>query len=188
MSRFFDIIRKELFNGKMTKKQVNGVSAILNEYRKNHSTLSLPALAYILATVHHETGTTFQGIDEWGKGKGKDYGRKIRMDRRPYTTPDKLYFGRGFVQLTWYENYEKAGKKLGIDLLNKPELALDLDIGVKILFIGMIEGWFTGRKISTYFTPAKNDFINARRIINGKDKALLIAGYANDFLKGLLFL
>ena len=188
MTKFFSNVRKNLFNGKMTQPQVDGINAIITEHKTKHANLTLTALAYILATAHHETGTTFEGVEEWGKGKGKDYGRKIRMDRKPYTTPDKLYFGRGLVQLTWFENYEKAGKKLGLDLLNNPELALNLDNGVKILFLGMIEGWFTSRKLGTYFTATKTDFINARRIVNGKDKAHLIAGYANKYLIASLFL
>jgi predicted chitinase len=107
------------------------------------------------------------------------------MDRKPYTTPDQLYYGRGFVQLTWYENYQKAGKKFGIDLLNNPDLACDLQIATDIMFEGMIHGWFTGRKLSQYFSATKTDWINARKIINGRDKDVLIAGYAQAFFNGL---
>lgn len=185
------IDRKRLFDtarpifGKYTQKQIEGIDSILNEYEQKYSHIGIKSLAYCLATAFHETARTMQPIVEYGKGKGRPYGSKIRMDRKPYTTPDRLYYGRGFVQLTWYENYEKAGKKLGIDLLNNPELACDLQIATDIMFEGMIHGWFTSLKLSNYFTDTKTDWINARKIINGKDKAVLIAGYAQTFFNGL---
>ncbi|HEX6168189.1 MAG TPA: hypothetical protein VFZ33_00755, partial [Chitinophagaceae bacterium] len=78
-------------------------------------------------------------------------------------------------------NYEKAGKKIGVDLINKPELALDLKNATRILFSGMMEGWFTGKKLSNYFDPQKEDWRNARRIINILDKADLIASYGKQY-------
>ncbi|KAG6664567.1 hypothetical protein CIPAW_02G101900 [Carya illinoinensis] len=35
--------------------------------------------------------------------------------------PDKKYYGRGPLQLTWNYNYGAAGNSIGIDLLNSPE-------------------------------------------------------------------
>ena len=35
------------------------------------------------------------------------------------------FHGRGYIQLTGRENYTKAGKALGLDLVNNPELAAD---------------------------------------------------------------
>lgn len=173
-----------MFGGKITESQVKGMEAILDEYEANYSTLSLHALAYILATTYHECARTMQPIEEYGKGRGRDYGLYKKMDGTSYLGYPHIYYGRGFVQLTWFENYEKAGKKLGVDLLNKPELALSLPIATKILFAGMVEGWFTGRKLSQYF-EGKIDFQGARRIINGTDKAVMIAGYAQTFYNGL---
>ena len=42
------------------------------------------------------------------------------------------YHGRGYVQLTGRSNYEAAGKALGLDLVNHPELAADREIAAKI--------------------------------------------------------
>lgn len=179
---FYKKIRVSLFD-KLTQKQVEGMEAILNEWDRGKDE-DLRNLAYMLATVYHETARTMQPIEEFGKGKGRDYGKKLKMNRTPYTTPDKLYYGRGFVQLTWYENYQLASKKLKCDLLNYPELALQLDRATEILFKGMYEGWFTGRKLSQYI-GVKTDFIGARKIINGTDKASTIASYANGFLTAL---
>jgi hypothetical protein len=182
--KFYSNIRKMLFHS-LTQSQVDGINAILREWEQNYSDNSIANLAYMLATVYHETARTMQPIEEYGKGKGHDYGDKFKMTRKPYTTPDKLYYGRGFVQLTWYENYAKASKKLGVDLLNNPELALNLEIATKILFLGMFEGWFTTRKLSDYISTGKLNFVGARAIINGKDKASTIASYASIFLAAL---
>jgi hypothetical protein len=72
-------------------------------------------------------------------------------------------------------------KVVGKDLVNKPELALELPIATKILFHGMIHGSFTGKKLSQYFNTTTDDWRNARRIINGTDKANLIADYGKRY-------
>lgn len=180
--KFFDTIRP-MFGGKLTTPQVEGMEAILNENEVRK--LPVPQLAYILATTFHETAKTMQAIEEYGKGKGRPYGKKLKMNGKPYTTPDQIYFGRGFVQLTWYENYEKMGKLLGIDLLNNPALALKTDIATRIIFEGMIRGTFTGKKLDDYL-KGKKDYAGARKIINGTDKKDLIAGYAVKFESALI--
>ena len=132
-----------------------------------------------------------QPIEEYGKGKGRPYGKKIKFNRTPYTYPDKIYYGRGDVQLTWYENYELMGKLLNIPLLEQPELALNPEISARIIIEGMTRGKsnkgdFTGVSLETYFNASKTDPVNARRIINGLDKAELIAGYYYKFYETLL--
>lgn len=181
---FYDSIRAELFKGAISSKQFEGIEAIISEYNKQ-CVSDVRKLAYILATAYHETAKTMQPIAEYGKGKNYGYGKKLNMSRKPYTTPNQLYYGRGFVQLTWYENYEAMGKRLGLDLLNNPDLMLTLEPSIQTMFIGMKMGMFTGKKLSDYFNHTKTDWVNARRIINGTDKAELIAGYAKTFYKAL---
>jgi len=185
---FFSQTKQHLFNGKHSPRQITGLTAILDAWEKFASKMDDRFLAYMLATAHHETDRQINGIEEYGKGKTRPYGKKIKMSRLPYTKPDKLYYGRGFVQLTWYENYEKAGKKIGVDLLNNPEKALDIDNTTKIMFAGMAEGWFTGKKLSDYFNGLKEDWVNARRIINGTDKANLIANYARQYYAAISYI
>jgi hypothetical protein len=179
------------------QSQVNGLKAIFAAWDAKKEYTDVRWLAYMLATVYHEVDGTMQPIEEYGKGQGRPYGRKFKMakDRRgnriPYTSPNKLYYGRGFVQLTWFENYELIGRLLGLDLLNNPELALVLENAVAIMFEGMTKGNsnfgdFTGRSLEMYFNSNTDDAINARRIINGVDKARLIAGHHGEFLKCLL--
>jgi putative chitinase len=180
--KFFDTVRSSLFAGKLKQSQVDGMTAILNEWEARGLT-DLRWLAYILATTYHEVRGTMQPIREDGRGKGKLYGR---ID--PKT--GHAYYGRGFVQLTWASNYKTMSKLLGVDLYNHPDLALDVGIATQIMFEGMLtaksfRGDFTGRSLEQYFNDKVDDPVNARRIINGTDKAKLIAGYHYKFLEAL---
>jgi len=87
----------------------------------------------------------------------------------------------GYVQLTWRHNYELASRKLGVDFVASPKLLLVPEHAAVILVRGMKEGWFTGKKLSDYITLAKSDFTTARRIVNGTDKAKLLASYAEEY-------
>ena len=178
---FFFNSKKILFNGKFKQSQVDGLNAILDEWENNYSSKDDRWLAYMLATAHHETDRRMQPIEEYGKGKGRPYGKNIKMNGTRYNDTANLFYGRGFVQLTWYENYQKAGAKLGLNLIKNPEKTLELPVATKIMFLGMMEGWFTGKKLSQYFNSTTEDVYNARRIINGTDKANLIADYAYDY-------
>ena len=50
---------------------------------------------------------------------------------------------------------------------------------------GFKTGTFTGRKITDYIDAQKTDFVNARRCINGLDKAQAIADVAKKYLAEL---
>lgn len=145
----------------------------------------------MLATSYHETAMTMQPIEEYGKGRGRVYGKKIKHDGQTYIFPDKIYYGRGDVQLTWYENYKRMGELLGIPLLEQPELALNPEISARIMVEGMTKGKsnrgdFTGVSLENYFNSSTNDPVRARKIINGLDKASLIASYHEKFLRAII--
>lgn len=180
---FFSKIREYLFKS-FSQGQVDGLDAFL-DYWRGLGINDKRQLAYILATVYHETATTMQPIEEYGKGKGKPYAKRIKMNRKPYTNTENIFYGRGHVQLTWYENYQKAGKLLGKDLINNPELMLDLSDSVTVACQGMLTGLFTGKKLSNYFTPKLSDPRNARRIINGLDCSDKIVTYYKLFYAAL---
>lgn len=187
--KFFNSIKSSLFSKGITQSQVNGINVILNEWELKGYT-DERWLAYMLATVYHETAKTMQPIEEYGKGKGRPYGSKLKMSRVPYTIPDKLFYGRGFVQLTWYENYELMSRLLKVDILNNPELALNAKIATDIMFEGMTKGSssfgdFTGRCLEQYFNNTTEDPINARKIINGLDQSKMIADYYYKFKQSL---
>lgn len=137
-------------------------------------------LAYMLATAHHETARAMRPIRELGLGRGRAYGR-------PDPRTGQSYYGRGLVQLTWADNYRKMGARLGLgdDLYLHPDRALDPAIATRVMFTGMIEGLFTGRGLADYFAGEKADWTGARHIINGADRAALIAGYGRAYFAAL---
>lgn len=180
---FFKKIRLSLFK-KLNQSQVEGIEAFL-DYWQSLDIHDSRKLAYILATVYHETAGTMQPIEEFGKGKGKPYGKRVKMSGKPYTDTQNLFYGRGHVQLTWYENYEKAGKFLDKNLIEKPEIMLQLKDSVTVSVQGMITGMFTGKDLNDYFNIRLTAPKQARRIINGLDCADKIAGYYSLFLSAL---
>jgi predicted chitinase len=142
----------------------------------NQHGLTLPTQqAYVLATVEHETARTFRPLEEYGKGKGRTYGK-------PDPQTGKTYYGRGFVQLTWKSNYRKYSEILGIDLVNRPELACNANVALFILVHGFRHGTFTGKSLPQYVNNRQTDFYNARRVINGIDQANHIANLAQKYL------
>lgn len=173
-SFFFDQARKTLFDGKLKQNQIGGLTAILDGWDKGYAKKDDRWLAYMLATAHHETDRTMRPIREYGRGKSRPYG---------VVDPEtgQAYYGRGYVQLTWRDNYKKMCKVCGADLVKHADLALKPEHAALIMFEGMIAGSFTGRKLANYFSPQKEDWVNARRIINGLDKANAIAAYGKAY-------
>ncbi len=186
---FLQEINKDLFNRNMNDGQRDGLKVKLTAFENHHIT-DIRWSAYMLATSYHETARTMQPIEEIGKGRGKPYGQKLKYNRKPYTWPDKIYYGRGDVQLTWYENYLNMGRILNLPLLEQPELALQPYISARIMIEGMTKGIsnggdFTGVSLENYFNSYTDDPIRARRIVNGLDKGNQIAEYHYKFLDAI---
>ena len=179
---FYDSIRASLAGGSLTQDQVDGCTVFLDWYDTENPPLPERyhvddrMLAYILATTWHETAFTMQPIEEYGKGKGKSYGQPAG----PYK---QCYYGRGYVQLTWYDNYKRQDDKLGLlNALEKdPDLALDPVVAKEIIIKGMVDGDFTGKKLGDFFTATLTDWYEARTIVNAHDQATTIAKYAELF-------
>ena len=178
---FFEQYNKRF--DKLTNAQKDALENIftgIEEYIEADSSYicTLPKIAYMLATAKHETGHTFEPITEKGKISYFNRYDPILADTERRRAVAKAngnisegdgfkYRGRGYVQLTWYNNYKQAGSYLGKDLVNNPELALDQKDATKIMIYGMETGMFTGKKMSGYISDSKKDYLNARRIING---------------------
>jgi predicted chitinase len=171
---FFKVVRETLFDGRLTQCQADGINYLIRAWSERGQG-DTRRICYLLATVYLETGHTMQAIEEWGRGHGKKYGV-------PDPETGKVYYGRGFVQLTWKTNYDKLGKFVGHDLVRNPEDALQPDLAALIAFEGSWRGLFTGHKMADYFNEGIEDPINARRIINGLDRAHDIADYYRKFL------
>lgn len=176
MKEFYDSLRASF--GPLKQNQVDGIEHLL----KATEGLSLAHRAYILATAWHETGPTSSDLhmtprrEIWGPTTAqKGYeGRKDLGNTEP--GDGKRFAGRGYVQITGRHNYTKASAVVMRDLVNNPDLALDPDLAAKIMVNGMTQGWFTGKRLSDF-----QSYVNMRRVVNGMDKADLIAGYADKF-------
>jgi putative chitinase len=191
---FFAAMRAGLLGPVLTADEVAGCNAILAAMEGS----PLAWTAYALATSYHETRSTMQPIREDG---GPIYFTRLYdiTGARPQLAiangntsqgDGPRYCGRGYVQLTWKNNYKRAGDECGVDLVAQPDRALDPAIAAKILRRGMEEGWFTRKKLSDYLPAAgratTGQYAMARFIINGSDKAAQIAGHAKAFEAALV--
>ncbi|MGA0614923.1 glycoside hydrolase family 19 protein [Paracoccus sp. KR1-242] len=187
---FFDQIRP-LFGGRLNQPQVEGMDAILNSWERRNPNGDLRWLAYVFATAFHETARTMQPVREafWLSENWR------RRNLRYYP-----YYGRGYVQLTWSENYARAGSFVGVDLVRNPDLAMLPAHAATIIFVGMEAGWFRGdsrgrHTLTRYFNRNVNDPVGAREIVNGREIktingrrvliASVIAGYHDAFLRAV---
>lgn len=192
---FFEGVRNSLFGGKLKASQVAGMDAMLTVWETSSAHQDDRWLAYMLATAFHETAMTMQPIKEYGGDPwytrnydvtGANPGRAKKMGNTACGDGAR-YCGRGYVQLTWKNNYAAMNQCTGVDLVESPDLALDPAVACKIMFHGMTVGTFTGRKLDDYFNKTTEDWVNARRIINGLDRAPLVAGYGKAFYSAISY-
>lgn len=173
--KFFDGFRDRI-DPTIEQEQVDGLEFLLGEFERDPAWTDIRHIAYALATVFHETASSFQPVEEGyylGEAAAKRHQRKLRY---------YPYYGRGYVQLTWKSNYEVAGKAFGVDLVNNPNRAMEPEIAYKSLTVGLMRGWY-GSKLTAHINARETDYVNARRCVNKLDKAGLIAGYARSFEK-----
>ena len=183
---FFDAIRP-MFGG-LSTDQVMGLEILLAAV----DGLPVRHQAYVLATAYHETAATMQPVRETLAKTDAEAARRLERAwkagklpwvKTPYWRADngKYWIGRGYVQLTHKVNYERAGKRMGIDLVADPSAAMSPMLAARIIVQGMSEGWFTGVKMSDCAT-----YRDMRKVVNGMDRADMIAGYAAKFETALL--
>lgn len=177
---FFDSVRPHL---NLTTENVMGLDKMLD---LGLNTFATPRnqLAYILATVWWETAQRVQPIKEayW---LSEDWRRR---NLRYYP-----YYGRGLVQTTWKDNYRKIGDLIGVDLVSNPDKIMDWKYAGAAVFVAMEEGLYTGKSLDDYidenddsYSVDKAEYVRARRIINGTDKAAKISDLAITFEQGLI--
>lgn len=174
---FFDAIRQTLFGGSLNQSQVDGINYLGAELTRAFPegvVKRIEMAAYCLATFQWETASTMQPIEEYG-GKSSRYAP---------------WYGRGYVQLTWEENYKKQQEKLKtrgdiFKVHDDRERALIPEVSAAISIYGMIDGDFTGKKLRDYINAMKTDYVNARRIVNGTNKAQEIAEMAQKWESAL---
>jgi hypothetical protein len=197
---FYNEVRKTLFNGALTQAQVAGTDAILDVWNSTPHYTNTPFLAYVLATAYHETGRSMQPVIE--TQRANDLNRpsvdtairrldtayatgKLKGVKRTYWRKDangRSWLGRGHTQVTHEENYARVQALSKFPIHDNPDLMFDLKTSASIHVMGMLNGWWTGKKLSDYQTARYGyDYEDARRIVNGTDKAREIAAYAKKF-------
>jgi predicted chitinase len=161
--------------GKLDNLQKESIEEIIRAFDK-YGDKDLNKLAYILGTVRHESN--FRPIEERRASSSQTdvYDRQNRY----WNTG---YYGRGFVQLTWENNYKKMSDLLGVNFVVNPSLALEPKYAARILVQGMMQGSFTRKKLNTYINDQEQDFYNARKTVNGTDRAARIEGYTLSILQ-----
>jgi len=167
------------FTGTTRRENAKIAIPLLLQYCEVYEVKSLDHIAYIMATVSHESA--FAPIAEIGP---REYFQRYegRLDLGNTEPGDGYRFrGRGYVQITGRRNYTLFSKILGINLIDNPNLALVPDTAAHICVKGMKDGLFTGRKLSDYDRPTGYDFVKARAIVNDQDRADLIASYARHY-------
>jgi predicted chitinase len=177
-SKFFDAIRDNI---KLTTENVQGFDKVLDfGYARNSPRNHL---AYIIATAYWESATTMQPVVE-ANWLSENW-RKKNLRYYPW-------HGRGLIQTTWKDNYIKIGNLIGKDLTKNPDLLLKWEYALPALFVGMEDGLYTGKDLEDYIdlkdesdTEDFEEYKNARRIVNGTDKASKIATIAIQVEQGL---
>ena len=177
-AKFYDSIRSKI---NLTTQNVVGFDKHL-DYIEQHG-IPVDKAAYALATSSWETNMTMHPVKEayW---LSEDW-RKRNLRYYPW-------YGRGLVQVTWEDNYRKMGKELGVDFIVNPNLMLEWEYALPALFVGMEKGLYTGKDLDDYVdgideSDAEDlrEYTNARRIVNGTDRAVDIAKRAIIFEHGL---
>jgi len=192
--KFFDAYRERF--GPLTQELVVALEYLLGRIEADKRFGAMPndrhQLAYCLATFKWETAHTFEPIDERGGDAyfNRLYGPDTKVGKTLGNTKPgdgARFHGRGYVQLTGRANYAKATQLTGDDLIAQPDRAKQRDLAYEIAIQGMVDGWFTGRKLARYFKPdGTANYEAARAIINGTDQATRIADIARRFSEILL--
>lgn len=192
--KFFDAYRARF--GPVTQDLVDALEFLLSQIEQDKRFAGTETdrrqLAYCLATFKWETAHTLKPIDEHGSANyfNTRYGPQTKVGKVLGNTKagdGALFHGRGYVQLTGRRNYTKAKALTGVDLLTEPDRAKNPPLAYEIAIQGMIDGWFTGKKLGQFIKDGQPpDYENARTIINGHDKAQTIADIARRFNEVLL--
>lgn len=189
---FYNLVRP-MFGGKLTDAQVKGMDDMFDVWDKT-GFVDLRWLAYIFGGVFHEVGRRMvpvrEGFATTDAGARAAVAKLFKAGKisRNYAAPNKdgvSFYGRGRIQNTHEANYLKIERRFGYPFTKNPDLLLDSAIDARVTIYGHIEGIWTGKKLSDYLNERGTDWTNARRIVNGTDRAGLIAGYARKFHKAL---
>ena len=145
---FFQRVRQDLMGGSLKSSQVNGLTAILDEWEGGHADEDDRWLAYMLGTTHHETDRTIQPIHEYGNAARFRKLYDVEGDR-PQTaintaTPRQATASNIVAAASCNSRGRTTTPQCrtvtGVDLVNNPDQAMDPLVATKVMFYGMING------------------------------------------------
>ena len=167
----------------MTQIDLNkGDSQLILDYCRTKGLLRNQT-AYVMATAMWETGHTMLPVEEafYLENRVDDLDDWRRRNLRYYP-----WHGRGYIQTTWERNYQRLKQATGVDVIKDPDKAMLPEVAVVALVDGIMEGWWTGKKLTDYVTLKKSNYVGARRTVNGTDQAQAIAELARSYEAALL--
>jgi putative chitinase len=105
---------------------------------------------------------TKEVADQYARQPAKIAG-KVYNGRLGNTSEEEAskYLGRGLIQLTGKENYERCGLAIGADLLSNPDLLLDPR------YAALSAGWFWNKKGLNELADAQEHGMITKRINGG---------------------
>ena len=137
---------------------VAAVGAVLQETLARYQITTPLRIAHFLAQLAHESDG-FCTTEEYASGAAYE-GRRDLGNSQP---GDGVRFkGRGLIQLTGRANYDKYGKRIGVDLIADPAHAADPAVSLVLA----CEYWTQTRGGLNRFADA-DDILTITRAING---------------------
>ena len=149
---------------------------LLKAMSKNFQTANVLGGAWIVEKDGDQFVVDAAGSTTWQSKKsemGAAFGAAASKTYVNFHGDEHVYFGRGYVQLTWWSNYVAAGVALrrGLALLFDPLLVKNPQVAYDIMAHGMItgEGFANKHTLQKYIFGDKKDYVNARRMVNAGD-------------------
>ena len=185
-------------------KFINSLKKVLQFASKDKHLNSINHLAYLLATAKAESDYSLERWeadyvcgDAGVKYKDKpcksaiNYycstqgGKQDYCAGKPKDKRGLPYFGRGLIQITWKENYDKYGKKIGVDLVNNPEKIFVPENSYNVAVAYLTEKRGNSEK-STFDWVDDGNLTQARKSVNGGTKSIYEVNSAYYFWRNLL--
>lgn len=122
--------------------------------------------AYVLATAEHETNFGRFMVEIWRNTDAQRRYEKNGSNSKP--GDGYLFRGRGYVQLTFRENYRRFGESLGLPLEDEPDRAAEPETAARIMAVGMGRLGYRGANLvlRRFGEGDGFDFDGARAIVN----------------------
>lgn len=125
-----------------------------------------------------------------GATHGSNASAPVNNTYRQAAGTELRYYGRGYCQLTWWDNYASTGAEigLGLELLFYPDRALEPETAFEVMVHAMVYGlsFANGKRLQMYLTGGLTNYVGARAMVNGTNENVAIAKVAEVFEKALL--